>query len=422
MRTAFGYLVAARRCEIRELEQLARTCELVRGVAELVHRLQCERGAANVFLASGGRHFGDLWEARAADSEGAQARVRDWLDRLELSESLAGAARLFSRIAMTLGALDELPAIRAAVRGQCCSPAQATERYSRLVGALLALVFEAADIAADPAASRLLVALFNLMQGKEFAGQERAAGAAAFAAGQSTAETVATLQHLIDLQEQCFARFASFCDEGLAARWQEAQQAMPMAEIERLRRKLMHLQGHLDAALADDWFACCSRRMDDIHRIEGQLATRLQQACERQVARKQLELEDHQATLAALPPDMAPPAALSLFVTGLEGVPGSDDELAGGAMGPRLARAIVEALQAQSRHLQAVSDELAAARASLDERKLVERAKGLLMTHQGLDEGAAYQLLRQQAMNRNCRLAEVAQAVLAMADFLPGRR
>lgn len=35
---------------------------------------------------------------------------------------------------------------------------------------------EAADVAADPAVSRLLVALFNLMQGKEFAGQERADG------------------------------------------------------------------------------------------------------------------------------------------------------------------------------------------------------------------------------------------------------
>ena len=52
MRTALSYLVAARRCEIDELGSLARTCDLIRVVSELVHRLQHERGVSNLFLAS----------------------------------------------------------------------------------------------------------------------------------------------------------------------------------------------------------------------------------------------------------------------------------------------------------------------------------------------------------------------------------
>ena len=46
---------------------------------------------------------------------------------------------------------------------------------------LLTVIFEAADIASDPTITRTLVALFNFMQGKEYAGQERAWGAIGFA-------------------------------------------------------------------------------------------------------------------------------------------------------------------------------------------------------------------------------------------------
>jgi AmiR/NasT family two-component response regulator len=78
-------------------------------------------------------------------------------------------------------------------------------------------------------------------------------------------------------------------------------------------------------------------------------------------------------------------------------------------------------VQQQALRLQAMSDELETARASLNERKLVERAKGLLMAHRRLSEDDAYKTLRRMAMNQNRRLVDVAQAVLAMADMLTER-
>lgn len=58
------------------------------------------------------------------------------------------------------------------------------------------------------------------------------------------------------------------------------------------------------------------------------------------------------------------------------------------------------------------------ARQELDERKLVERAKGILMKERGLNEDAAYALLRKAAMNENRRIAEVAQSVITAAKLL----
>jgi hypothetical protein len=285
MESILAFLVAARRCELRELEQLARSCELVRAVSELVHRLQAERGCSNLHLAAGGRHFDGDRAACVAASIEADAALRTWLEQADVLDARGGAAptggsRLLTRIALALHALDGLPALRATIAAGRCTPHEATQRFTQAIAALLALVFEAADIATDPAISRLLVALFNLMQGKEFAGQERAAGAAAFAAGRANAAANARhpaepdLLHLIETQEACFARFAAFCPPEVRSAWDAACQAMPLAELERLRRKLLAAGkgGALPSALAEPWFACCSARLDHLRVIEDLLA------------------------------------------------------------------------------------------------------------------------------------------------------
>ncbi|WP_184335970.1 ANTAR domain-containing response regulator [Povalibacter uvarum] len=63
-------------------------------------------------------------------------------------------------------------------------------------------------------------------------------------------------------------------------------------------------------------------------------------------------------------------------------------------------------------------EELDRARAALDERKLVDRAKGILMSSKGMSEEAAYALLRKAAMNENRRISEVAQSVVTAARLL----
>ncbi len=62
--------------------------------------------------------------------------------------------------------------------------------------------------------------------------------------------------------------------------------------------------------------------------------------------------------------------------------------------------------------------ELDDTRMKLAERKVVERAKGLLMARHGITEDKAYQKLRTMAMNKNLRLAEIAQRVLDVEDLL----
>jgi two-component system, response regulator / RNA-binding antiterminator len=62
--------------------------------------------------------------------------------------------------------------------------------------------------------------------------------------------------------------------------------------------------------------------------------------------------------------------------------------------------------------------ELADAKSALEDRKIVERAKGILMKMRGLSEEDAFALLRQTAMNEKKKISEIAQSVVTAAGLL----
>ncbi len=65
-----------------------------------------------------------------------------------------------------------------------------------------------------------------------------------------------------------------------------------------------------------------------------------------------------------------------------------------------------------------LQSELDQARSALEERKVIDRAKGLLMKLKNLNEEEAYALMRRTAMNQNRKIAEVAQSVVTAAEML----
>lgn len=88
-------------------------------------------------------------------------------------------------------------------------------------------------------------------------------------------------------------------------------------------------------------------------------------------------------------------------------------------------RPILDVAMARFQHEQALRQELADARselselnATLQERRLIDRAKALLMERQQLGEAEAYGRLRKAAMDKGLKMAEVAQRMLDVADLL----
>ena len=79
---------------------------------------------------------------------------------------------------------------------------------------------------------------------------------------------------------------------------------------------------------------------------------------------------------------------------------------------------ILDAAIARFRMFQRMRTELAETKRALEERKVIDRAKSMLMKARGISEDEAYALLRKAAMDQGKRIADVAQAFITAAGLL----
>lgn len=110
----------------------------------------------------------------------------------------------------------------------------------------------------------------------------------------------------------------------------------------------------------------------------------------------------------------------------------SDDAMIGAAIDAGVSAYVVDGLRKERvkpiidlavRRFNAFSrmrDELDDARTQLADRKVIDRAKSILMASRGLSEPDAYALLRSTAMNQGRKMAEVATALITAHDLLGG--
>ena len=87
-------------------------------------------------------------------------------------------------------------------------------------------------------------------------------------------------------------------------------------------------------------------------------------------------------------------------------------------LNPARVKPVLDVAIARFNQFQSLNDEVAKAKASLAERKVIERAKGILMRERKLSEEDAYRVLRSAAMEQNKRLAEIAESLISAAKML----
>lgn len=406
MPPALRFMLAARRCELQQLEGLALTCELVEGASALVHDLQRERGFSNILLGTGNDRYRTALEQHSSNARASEASLRDRLEALDASGA-QDRPRLLNRIACVLHLLDGLPSLRRGILERRVELQAASAAFSHLIGALLAVIFEAADTASDPGLTRALVALFNFMQGKELAGLARATGVAGFAQGHFDATLLARLDELDSGQSRCFAGFLDHADPTALAHWAEVQRCPSRLQIERLREVARRTSAHarVEPALAELWFELNTCRLDAMQTLAQHLVAELRARCTASIGTAQADLDSHRKLsrrLAELERDPGQPLLFSLATQPIGDARPSDSP-----------PGILDLLQAQTRRLHEVEAELQETRRSLAERKLLERAKQRLMQQLALPEAEAHQHLQQLAMHSGLPLPEVVRQVLA---------
>jgi response regulator NasT len=85
---------------------------------------------------------------------------------------------------------------------------------------------------------------------------------------------------------------------------------------------------------------------------------------------------------------------------------------------PRRVKPILDVAIARFREYQALRKELKQTRDQLADRKIIDKAKGLLMKTKGLDEDQAYHAMRKMAMDQGKPLVDIAQNILSVMELL----
>jgi len=85
---------------------------------------------------------------------------------------------------------------------------------------------------------------------------------------------------------------------------------------------------------------------------------------------------------------------------------------------PRRIKAIIDIAIARFNDHKALKDELQKTKNQLEERKLIDRAKAILIKSKDYSEDQAYHALRKLAMDRKISIGEMAKNVISVADLL----
>jgi two-component system, response regulator PdtaR len=73
---------------------------------------------------------------------------------------------------------------------------------------------------------------------------------------------------------------------------------------------------------------------------------------------------------------------------------------------------------ARFREMQRLREQVDTLQETLESRKVIERAKGILMQRRQLSEDEAYELMRQRARDRHCKVKDIAQAIVEAESLL----
>ncbi len=410
-------VLRAKQRDIDTLRLLAARAELVDLTGQLIHALQRERGASSVYLASRGLRYGDVRQQSVAEALPMQARLRDLASK-QLAPGQEASSRLLSLMAWVLLGLESLDELRGQVEQHALSAHDAVQAYSRVVAGLVELIVLVADASAHPAIARRLVALVHLVQGNEAAGQERAVGAELFAGGICHEAPQQRVVHLIEAQERNLQTWAEFADEALRLRWEQQQLSPGVARLERLRRTLCAARpgATLDSQLSETWFSVCSERITELWQLQVDLLQGLREDCQAQIEAARQDLLDSERLLREL---RANPPAQRQAVERERDLTAPASRVVDGPTEPKPdEHALLALVQEQSTRLARMESELEAARRALHERKIIERAKGMLMARLGMTEDVAFRALQKTAMDQNRRLLQVAEATLSLPDFV----
>ena len=255
-----------------EAAAVADVVRLAPVVSALVHDLQKERGTSAGFIASKGARFGSDLGERRRETDASLAAYRTAIPAPSGHLAYPAFTEAFAAVAEDLSRLADM---RSSITERRIGGPEMAAFYSRTIARLLAEIESVATVTEEGDIVRALTSYSALLQGKERAGLERAAGAAGFGAGAFEAAGYRTFLRLGAEQETWLTVFRRYASPQEIAALDNALAGPMKSEIDRLRRIVEDAPFGADVAsvTGSAWFETASRRIDALKSVEDVVAS-----------------------------------------------------------------------------------------------------------------------------------------------------
>lgn len=399
------------RLQQREMAEMEHAISFLEICIETIHHLQLERGRSCLHLASGASGPHPSLESIRQAVDRHLGKLRSFSEGI-LKENLAVSSRSVRSLAALLETIADLTCLREAVGSGRSDCARTFQDLTRIIDALFDTAFSVAATGSPvhPCGLRL-TALYYLSLSKEHAGRERALVAEALARVQLGDAARTVLVRNLDEMEGALSVADALCP--------------PDAELHTRRTRLVEkLEPHRRAIFASDaqnfrsrlgpeiWFDLATELVETLRSEECLLVSRLK--CDLADARTEATTFAESSRDRSESAPMLSEPDLCLFFPRNPWIR-TPINLPEPQIG--MARPIGTLLAEFAKKLERAIAERDAARSDLDQRKIVERAKGILMKQYQLSEHQAYERLRSEAMRRSAKLHEVARALTEMESL-----
>ncbi|GAA5526002.1 nitrate regulatory protein [Microbulbifer aestuariivivens] len=390
-----SFFLAAQQAKIRQLEDLMSALQWVDVICDLIHALQRERGLSNVYLVCQKTTLANEFTEQLLICDKALAEFNAALPPLLQGRESANPS-LLNLIAGALSTLEQLPALRASNQTRELLPIDSTLAYNRTIETLLLIVFELIDLATDPDVAQSLTAFFLLIQLKEYVGQERAWTLIGFSRGHFIARLQERLNRLSMTQQEVRERMLNCADSELLDAYERLNSGPVAMDLNRFRQVRNNLSAgsEVNTDLTDVWYHKITDYIDALHTIETQAMRSIILLCMNRIETAQQSNNLVREKLDEL--NEMPDIPVSQL-------------LKGSAESSPIQALIAE----QQRQIQSLQLELSNSRKALEARKLVERAKSILMNNLHLSEEDSFRRLQKSAMDQNSPLEEIAKKVIS---------
>jgi methyl-accepting chemotaxis protein len=257
-----------------EMTALGNAVELSTRLSALVHDLQRERGASAVFVGSKGQQM----QRELTEQRGNTDKTRaSYLAALQSGE-LAGRKDAFGDLLRDgVARLNELDGKRSAITELKITGIESNAYFGGTIEPMIDAVGKILGLSTDPRVTQPLTIYYNLIQAKEGAGRERAAGALGFSANKFDSAQYRRLVAIGAEQDQYFRAFNLFATSADREALARVVSGSAVKEVERLRKLALDtsIGQPLGDATGTQWYNMTTERINLMKTVEDQIAERM---------------------------------------------------------------------------------------------------------------------------------------------------